>query len=489
MAAHLRETLPALTAPPSTLNKPASIGSRSGAVLAHGWRMPGIILLAVLGTVAYRLTTAAQRKRFLKVAFNVARELTAAAIQRRPESDAFRDRLRARTPYLVVTPTFAAINVAVAVGMLFAATPFNDSATLLAWGASVGPLTTNGQWWRLVTSTFVNTGTLQLLINVAMLSQLGAVLERLVGPLAFGAVYVSAGVFAALISLSSHPVSVSVGPSAAVLALYGLLIALFAWQLWLQRGGDPDSAPDRELGQEPDAESISVIRTTMPLVVIKRLGCGFGIFIVFTTLNGLAGAAEAGGLLVGLGYGLALGWSVVAQRPRIGHVAAAIVASAMIAIACALPLRNIADVKPEIAGAIAAEERTSAAYQSALDAFKKGHLTAGALAELAERTNVSTLQAVDARLEALRNVPPEYRPLVNDAREYLRLRCQSWRLRAAAIRRTDATLHRAHDRTADASSRFQAETRFRSDMVARGNAEGAERASLDAFQRIRPILQ
>jgi membrane associated rhomboid family serine protease len=337
----------------------------------------------------------------------------------------------------------------------------------------------------------VNTGTLQLLINVAVLSQLGAVLERLVGPLAFGAVYVSAGAFAALIGLSLHPVSVSVGAPAAVLALYGLLLSLLAWQMFRQRGGgsDPDSAPDQEEGQEPDAESIRVIRTPMPLGVIKRLACGFGIFIVYTALNGLAGAAEAGGLLVGLGYGLVLGWSVVAQHPRISHVAAAIAASATIAIACALPLRNIADVKPEIAGAIATEERTSAAYRSALDAFKKGHLTAEALAQLAERTNVSTLQAVNARLEALRNVPPEYRPLVDDAREFLRLRCQSWRLRAAAIRRTDATLHRAHDKRADASSRLQAEARFRSDMAAQGNAEGAERASLVAFQRIRPSLQ
>ena len=177
--------------------------------------MPGIILLAILGTVAYRLTTAAQRKRFPEVAVDVARELTAAATRRHPESDAFRDLLRTRTPYLVVTPTFAAINVAVAAGMVFGATPFNDPGTFLGWGASVGPLTTNGQWWRLVTSTFVHTGTLQLLINVAMLCQLGAVLERLVGPLAFGAVYVSAGAFAALIGLSSHPVSVSVGAAAA----------------------------------------------------------------------------------------------------------------------------------------------------------------------------------------------------------------------------------------------------------------------------------
>ena len=57
-----------------------------------------------------------------------------AATRRLPEADAFRDRLRARTPYLVITPAFVAINVAVAACMLSAVTPFNDPATLLGMG-------------------------------------------------------------------------------------------------------------------------------------------------------------------------------------------------------------------------------------------------------------------------------------------------------------------------------------------------------------------
>src|SRR5260221_3681929 len=59
MAARLRETLPDLTAAPSNLQKPASIAPRHRAVLAPGRSMAGIILLAVLGTIAYRLTTTA----------------------------------------------------------------------------------------------------------------------------------------------------------------------------------------------------------------------------------------------------------------------------------------------------------------------------------------------------------------------------------------------------------------------------------------------
>jgi hypothetical protein len=93
------------------------------------------------------------------------------------------------------------------------------------------------------------------------------------------------------------------------------------------------------------------------------------------------------------------------------------------------------------------------------------------------------LQASDARLKALENVPPEHQSLVADAREYLRLRCASWQARADAIRRTDAD-PRGAPAGVDARSRLQAEARFRSNMGAMGRAESAERASLQAFQRI-----
>ena len=229
-------------------------------------------------------------------------------------------------------------------------------------------------------------------------------------------------------------------------------------------------------------------RVTMPLVVIKRIGCGLGLFIVYTAWNGLAGTAEAGGFLVGLGYGTRS--RLVRRRPASEDRS------------CRRRDGGLRNDRDRVRAAASQYRRretgnrtcdrrrgaTSAAYQSALDAFKKGHMTADALAELAERTTCRHWKRWMRASRPSRNVPPEYRPLVNDAREYLRLRCQSWRLRAAAIRRTEA-LRGAHDRTADASSRLQAEARFRSHMVAQGNAEGAERASLDVFQRIRPNVQ
>jgi len=433
-----------------------------------------IILLAVLATLAHRGTTPEQRARCLEAAIDIVRQLKVAATRRHHEFDAFRESLRARTPYVVIAPAIIVINVAVTLGILLGANAIGNPDTLVGWGASLGPRTTNGEWWRLVTSTFVHIGMLHLLVDVAILIQLGTVLERLAGRLTFAAVYLFAGAFAGLTNLSSHPVAVSVGTPGAIFGLYGLLIASLTWQMFQIHSGD-----------QPDAEQTAQPHVTIPLIVMKRLGYGAALFIMYNAVNGLAGAPEFAGLIVGLGYGLVLARRAGDRQPRPRHVAAAMAAAGVIAVACALPLRNIADVKPEIARVIATEEATAAAYQSALPAFNKGRITAEALAVLAERTIMPALQSVDARLKALSNVPPEHQSLVSDAREYVRLRCQSWRLRAAAVRRTNAAPPRASEGAAGASGRLQAEARFRSNLAATGNAESAERASLAVFQRIR----
>jgi len=337
--------------------------------------MSGIILLAVLVALAYRLTTEEQRAQYFVYALDVARELHAVATQPRPQADAYRERrLRARMPLLAVTPAIVALNVAVMAGMLFGPTSLSVPETMIRWGASVGPLTTNGEWWRLVTAAFVHTGILHLLVDVAVLCQLGAVLERLAGRLTFAAAYISAGVLAGLIGLSSYPIAVNVAASAAVFGLYGLLIAVLMWQMRQQRSADPERQVEPEA--DPNAEPMVDPRVTVPLTVLKRLGIGAIFFILYSMVSGNFGAAEIGGLFAGLGYGLVLGWRTADRHPRIRLVAATMAASAIIAVACALPLRNIADVKPEIARAIATEESTSAAYQAALRAYRKGDLTA-----------------------------------------------------------------------------------------------------------------
>lgn len=431
-----------------------------------------IILLAVFGSLAYRFVSPEERERYLAVAMGFVRRLKVATIEPGPEHESFRDALRARTSHVLVTPAIVLISATVVGGMLFGASAISDPDTLVAWGASLGTRTTNGEWWRLVTSTFVHTGTLHLLVDVAVLIQLGGILERLVGRLAFTAVHLSAGAFTGLVNLGSHPVAVSVGASGAIFGLYGLLLASLIWQIVRRRRGHP----------EPDADRSAAPGVTIPLMAMKRLGVGAAVFIVFSALSGLVHVAEFTGLLVGLMYGLVLARGVSENGPRALHVACAMVATGAITVACAIPLRNIADVKPEIARVLATEERTAAAYQAGFDAFKRGRMTAEALAQLAEGTIMPELQAADVRMKALKNVPPEHQPLVADAREYLRLRSTSWRARANAIRRRYTDPRRAPE--GGAMWRLQLEARFRSDRAAMENAEGAERSSLEAFQRI-----
>ena len=295
--------------------------------------------------------------------------------------------------------------------------------------------------------------------------------------------YLSAGAFVGLVYLSSVPLAATSGASAAIFGLYGLLLASAFWQLFPVRDDDPPVGIGLAPSEADESES-AVPAATMPARTMKRLGAGAAVFVVFGALGGFVHMADWTGLLVGAIYGLVVGRRASREEPKTSRVAAAMVAAATIAVACALPLRNIANVKPAILNVLDTEARTAGAYKAASEAFARGRMTADALAQVAERTILPDLQSADARLTALSNVPPEQQPLVADAREYLRLREKSWQARVVAIRKTNPDL-RGVKPAADAHSRLQAEARFRSNQVALGNAEGAERAALEAFQRIK----
>ena len=82
-------------------------------------------------------------------------------------------------------------------------------------------------------------------------------------------------------------------------------------------------------------------------------------------------------------------------------------------------------------------------------------------------------------------MPQEHQPLVAGAEEYVRLRAESWRLRAEGLRKANMVQKPAKTDRAPAES-LQAEARYRATMRTLGQAEATERASLEALQRIRP---
>jgi hypothetical protein len=128
-------------------------------------------------------------------------------------------------------------------------------------------------------------------------------------------------------------------------------------------------------------------------------------------------------------------------------------------------------------------------YRAAIDRLRLGRITVETLAQLIDRSIIPELQAAEVRLKSLRNVPQEQQPLVADAEAYVRLRSESWRLRALGLRRTTTLPVReagAADAVSHASWRLRAEAQQKGNLRALGKAENAEQTALKALEKIKP---
>ena len=95
------------------------------------------------------------------------------------------------------------------------------------------------------------------------------------------------------------------------------------------------------------------------------------------------------------------------------------------------------DVRPEIERLLAVESKTTAIYDAAAAQFRLGTLDNESLARLIERKIKPELQGVRVRVMSIDNIRSDQEPMLEKAREYLRLRDESWRLRAEALHRRD----------------------------------------------------
>jgi rhomboid protease GluP len=386
-----------------------------------------IIFLAIVLGVAYRATSPEDRARLLQAALPYLQQLKEGAAQGRAASKPFHDALRQQTRWALVTPALAATNAVVFVAMLFGSGSLSNPETIVAWGGSFGPRTTNGEWWRLVAATFVHSGMLQMLVSVAALLQPGLILERIVGPIAFAAVYFASGLLASLVNLSAHPVEVSFGASGAVFGVYGLFTATLIGQM--------------------------LFRPTLaiPLVALKRLAPAAAVFLLYNLGAGRLRSAEMAGMATGFIGGIVLTLGVSDRKAPARRVAAAVAAAFVIAVASAVPLRGLADVRPAIQQVISLEGRTANTYQAAVDKFKDGRINADALAQVIDKSITPELQAARTTLDTLGRVPLEHEAVVANAEEYLQLRDESWRVRSQALHKGNMTALRQADKTELAS--------------------------------------
>ncbi len=317
--------------------------------------------------------------------------------------------LKARTRWTLVTPAIVAAYLVVFV-LLAGSGDLGDPRTIISWGGSIGPRTTNGEWWRLGAATFVHVGVIHLVAELAGLVQVGLVVERLVGRLAFAVVYAASGVLAGVWSLTLHPVSVQAGAAGAIFGVYGLLLASLVLGL-AQRSA-----------------------LTVPVNVLKGLLPGVAVFIVYNMLTeGAFSEAMQAGLVVGFTGGMLIAGRVISDKPPARRVCAVLATAVAIVVALASPLRGFADVSSEVARVKDGEERTARSYDTAVDRFKAGRMTTQELARIADRI-VTELQSIHTQLVSLDNVPAEHWPMIEKASQYLTLRQDSWRLRAEGLR-------------------------------------------------------
>lgn len=99
-------------------------------------------------------------------------------------------------------------------------------ATLAAMGGIYWPsIVEQGEWYRIISATFLHADAMHLLLNGFVLLFAGRMLERAVGHAWFGAIYAVAGICGSLMSLMLNPTNiVGIGASGAIM---GILSAAF----------------------------------------------------------------------------------------------------------------------------------------------------------------------------------------------------------------------------------------------------------------------
>ena len=202
------------------------------------------------------------------------------------EERLFQERLLALAPRTWVTYGLIALNVLVwGLTLAFGSGVLHQGSAeqLLAWGGNAASEVQQGEWWRLVTATFLHSGILHLVMNMAGLFGMGQMVERIYGHRLFALIYLGAGLLGSAASLHfSAQKAVSVGASGAVFGVAGALLI-----------------------------AVSHHRKQLPRMFGKQMVSGISIFILYSLAQGLLtpgidNAAHAGGLLAGMALALIL---------------------------------------------------------------------------------------------------------------------------------------------------------------------------------------
>jgi len=189
-------------------------------------------------------------------------------------------------PWTSVTNVLIALNGAafLVLGSLGAGWVQPESMTpYILYGANNGAATTDGEWWRLLTSMFIHYGLLHLALNMWALYQTGHFMERVLGRASFALMYLASGIIGGFASIFWHGDQTwSAGASGAVFGVYGAILGFML----------------RERQGLPKFVVQSLTRSTL-------LFAGYNIFFGLS-IKGIDNSAHLGGFLGGVAFGFLL---------------------------------------------------------------------------------------------------------------------------------------------------------------------------------------
>ncbi|HQX52688.1 MAG TPA: rhomboid family intramembrane serine protease [Planctomycetaceae bacterium] len=314
---------------------------------------------------------------------------------------------------LITLANIVVFAVMVASGMDF----MQPSAqTLLAWGADFGPRTLNGEWWRMVSCTFLHFGIVHIGMNMLVLWGLGRMTERFVGSVGFVIAYMVSGVAGSIASLAWNPHGISAGASGAVFGVAGTLLGF-----------------------------VVLRRDTMPVEVRGALLKSMAKFLILNSVIGISVAhidmaAHLGGFFGGVICGLILSQplatGILAKR-KFRNLATCMGASVLLPIGImALPSAP-PDVEAEMQRLGKVEQEIYDLVNTSQDLAAKDIIDDNQFADRIEQQVLPRWSKYSEDIEALSKQKHVNEDYFSRLITYTQLREKSWRVLVEGLREQD----------------------------------------------------
>jgi rhomboid protease GluP len=292
---------------------------------------------------------------------------------------------------------------------------FEPSAgALLTWGGNLGILTSGGQWWRLLTATFIHAGILHLAFNLYFAWVIGRACEQIFGSAAYALIYLGSGLFASLISVAWQPGIVSVGASGALFGVFGAFLGFTIRRRGMLR-----------------PEFVSSVRRNALILIGINLVIGFAV-------PGIDVAAHIGGLVAGLAIGYAI--AKLAEQPvsskreakavRVRAIGLTAVATTIVLLAGALAL-------PRWDNAIPVLDEVWAQHDAAVHSYEATEEAGAARIAVIERELLPMLRESEAKLAQLERLPKQLRVTVDAHQRYFELQIRAFERELEGLRHDD----------------------------------------------------